>query len=135
MLSPDHGFASRVDRSDFFILVLFWWKSVSFLGPYRILTLAWSEKEPPSATIVIIDSDKVLVNRRNEGIQFNWGTPNIRVIEKCLYLNLCFEIYPYYVYILFTWESKCSRGCCFYVIKFFDIFLLFSQIFLQSSRC
>ena len=32
--SPDHGFASRVGRSGFF---LFWWRSVSFLGPYRFL--------------------------------------------------------------------------------------------------
>ena len=34
------------------------------------------------------------------------------------------EIYPYYEYILLMWKRKCSRGCCFYVIIFFDIFLL-----------
>ena len=29
---------------------------------------------------------------------------------KALQIYRC-EIYPYYVYILFTWESKYSRGC------------------------
>ena len=33
--------------------------------------LGWEEKEPLSATIVIIDRDKALVNQRNQGIQFN----------------------------------------------------------------
>ena len=54
---------------DFF---LFWWMSVSFSGPYAFwYKFVCGEKKPLSVTIVIIDSDKALVNQRNEGIRLN----------------------------------------------------------------
>ena len=50
-----------------------------------------------------------------------------------------FEIYPYYVYDLFTWKRKCSGGCYFYMIFFnhdFNrgcLFYIFSFRFLGSK--
>ena len=72
----------------FFILV-----EVSFIGnePYWFFMWAWSwEKEPLSATIVIIDSDKAMVNECSEEIRFNWWAPHTRSIslETCPYLDL-----------------------------------------------
>ena len=55
------------------VFFLFWWKLVSFPGPYRFSKQAFSqEKVPLSATIVVIDIDKAQVNQRNEGIQSNY---------------------------------------------------------------
>ena len=125
------GFA----RSGFF---LFWWRSVSFPGPHCFLIETWSrENEPSSATIVIIGSGKALVNKRNEGIRFNYWTQNTR---RTILIYRC-KICPYYVYILFTWESKCSGGCCFYmVIIYFNrdlnhgcLFYIFSLRFSRSK--
>ena len=95
---------------------LFWWRSVSFSGPSHFLIETWSsEKEPLSATTIMIVSDKVLLNQCNEGIRFNKKTSNTRGI---ILICLC-DIYPYYVCILFTWKSKCSGGCYFYVITIY----------------
>ena len=54
---------------DFF---LFWGRLVPFPEPYRFLIKASSrEKEPLSATIFIIVSDKAQVNQRKQGMRFN----------------------------------------------------------------
>ena len=60
-------------------------------GLTAFLILAWSRrKEPLPATIVIIDSDKAPVNKRNE-----------EALQNAFILIYHCEIYPYYVYILF----------------------------------
>ena len=121
---PDPGFASRVGRSGFF---LFWWRSVSFPGSFHFLILAWSrENEAFPVTIVIIDCDKALVNQRNELYDLTSEPQTLEALQNAFILIYCCDIFPYFGYILFTWKSKCSRGSCFYVIIFFDIFLLFS---------
>ena len=37
------------------------------------------------------------------------------------------EICPYYAYILFTWKSKCPRGCCFFTWQYFLISYYFHR--------
>ena len=55
------------------IFFLFWGRLVPFPEPYRFFIKASSrEKEPLSATIFIIVSDKAQVNQRKEGIRFNY---------------------------------------------------------------
>ena len=53
--------------------VLFWWRFLFlFPGLFHFLIQAWLlKKKPLYATIVIITSDKALVNQCTEGIQFN----------------------------------------------------------------
>ena len=117
-------------------IFLFWWRSISFPGPYCFLIefLSW-EKEPLSATVVIIDSDKALVNKPNEWIRFNQWTPKTR---GYILIDCC-EIYPYYVYDLFTWKGKCSGGCYFHMIFLNHdlncrcLFYIFSLRFLGSK--
>ena len=115
-----------------------WWRSILFPGPYCFSIEAWSrKKEPLSATIVVIGSDKALVNQRNDGTRFNLWTPNTRGI---IFIYRC-EIYLYYAYILLTWKSICSGGCCFYtIIIFFNpdlnrgcLFYIFSLRFSGSK--
>ena len=105
-----------------------------------------AEKNPLFVTIVIINSDKALFNQTNKGIWFNYWTPNFVLIYCC-------KIYPYYSYILFTWKSKCSEGCCFCMIYSINLdptvmlmwngnikeksFVYFFQknLFLEISKC
>ena len=63
---------------------------------------------------------QVTVNKNSEPQTLEALQNTFILIYRC-------AIYPCYVYILFTWKSKCSRGCCFYNIIFFDVFLLFSN--------
>ena len=67
--SPDPGFASWVGRSGFFFVLV----KVSFVPrvfPLFNITLV-VQKKTFSAIIVIINSDKALVNQCNEGTRFN----------------------------------------------------------------
>ena len=71
--------------------------------PYCFLIQAWwREKEPLSATIVIIDSNKALVNQRNDGIDLTSEPRTLEVLQNAYILIYRCEIYPYYAYILFT---------------------------------
>ena len=67
MPPPDPGFASRVGRSGSFLILV----KVSLV--HRALVLfdkASLLEEPLFVTIVIIDNDKALVNKHNDGIGF-----------------------------------------------------------------
>ena len=70
-------------------IFLFWWRSISFPGSYRFLFKFW---------LVVISFCCGLEELQNAFI----------LIYRC-------EIYPYYIYILFTWKSKCSRSYYFYL--------------------
>ena len=70
-------------------IFLFWWRSISFPGSYRFLLKFW---------LVVISFCCGIEELQNAFI----------LIYRC-------EIYPYYIYILFTWKSKCSRSYYFYV--------------------
>ena len=111
MLLLDPRLVSRVGRSGFFFF-LFSSKSVSFPELYRFLVWACSpEKEPLSATIVIIDGNEALVNQCNEGYDSTSELQTLEALQNVFILIYRCEIFPYYVYILFTWKSKWSRGC------------------------
>ena len=69
-----------------------------------------------------IDSEEAMVNQSNKGVQLNQWIPTLEALQNAFIRIYHWEIY---VHILFTWKSKYSRGCCFYVIIFFDIILLF----------
>ena len=68
--SPEPGFANRVGLTGFFIILV----KVSLVPralPFLIQTFL-PEKIPLSATIVVIDIDKTLVNQLNQEIRFNY---------------------------------------------------------------
>ena len=108
---------------------LFRWRPVSF----PVLNAFWYKlvagKNTLSVTIVIIDSDKALVNQCNEEIEINQWTSNTKSITKCFIFDLSLrDLSILYIHFNCTWKSKCSKGYCFYII-FFDIFYYFRRFF------
>ena len=107
---------------DFF---LFWWRSVLFQGSYRFLLFFIIKFVFLSWFLWLIYYEvemslRLYADQRNEGIRFKPQT--LEAFQNDLILICHCEIYPYYVYILFNWKSKCSRDCYFYVIIFFISF-------------
>ena len=122
---PDPGFASRFGRSGIVFIFLkvnlnpralttFWYK----LGHGKKNLYPWLSLQQIQIRFWLLNATR-------------WcdGTSEPKTLEALLnaftLIYRC-EIYPNYEQILFTWTIKCSRGCCFYVIIFFGIFLLFS---------
>ena len=135
MPSPDPVFATRVGRSGF----LFYFGEGQCRSQGLFLYKTWSrEKKPLSATIIIINSDKALVDQHNEEYDL---TSELQTLWHYK-MSLCWFIVVRFIRVMYTRivvrfirvmcksyireKSKCSRGCCFYVMIFFDICLLFS---------
>ena len=112
MLSPDPGSLSMVDRSEFFYFAEGQSLSEGLL----------------SATIVIIDSDKALMNQYNKGKQFNWWIPNTRGITKCLYLDLSlylsWSIHMMYIFYLCQ-KANVLGAAAFHDNIFLYVFIAF----------
>ena len=87
MLSPDPGSLSMIDRSGLRALLLF------YIASSQEGTLL-------SATIVILDIGKALVNQCNKGKQFNRWIPNTRGITNCLYLDLSLYL-SWFIHIMY----------------------------------
>ena len=120
MPSADPRFASRVSQSGFFFL--FWWRSVLFQGSYRFLLffiikfvfLSWFLR---LIYYEVEMSVRLYANQHNEGIRFKPQT--LEALQNAFILICHCKIYPYCACILFTWKSKCSRDCCFFIIIFY----------------
>ena len=106
---------------------LFWWRSVSFQWPYGFLLffiikfvfLSWFLR---LIYYEVEMSVRLYANQNNKGI---WLKPQtLEALQNAFILIFHCKIYPHCTSILFTWKNKCSRDCCFYMIIFYDIFLL-----------
>ena len=114
-----------VGREFFFILM-----KVSFVPralPLFDISLVAEKKNPLSETIVIINSDIVLINHAMRGYDLTSVPQTLEALQNTFIVIYRCEICPYYACILFTWKSKCPRGCCFFTWQYFLISYYFHR--------